>query len=100
MSYSLNVRAASLIAAVAALTVKFDEEVLARQPYHSVDKDLMLNTVDATAKLVVLPDDKDVMISVSGGIGGQTSEDGKVFTQITSANIGVNVYSVARPPAS
>lgn len=96
MSFSMSMRAASVAALMALATQRFDDEVVAQQPGHKADRDLVLKTIEGAASVVTLPEDKDVSLSVSGSIGGYYQNDGS-YNPITSSNITVSVSVVERP---
>lgn len=94
MSFSFNVRAATIAAAAALATAEMDK-VVEQQPGHAADRDAVLATIDTYAKMLTDDESRDIAISASGSLGGDY-QDG-AFTRISGATIGVNVLAVYRP---
>jgi len=65
MSYSFQVRGASIVVALAAAAAAFDE-VVASQPTHAADKAPALAAAEALAALIHPDDTKDVVIAMNG----------------------------------
>lgn len=86
MSYSFNVRAATVTAALEQIAAELDK-VVASQPIHAKDRDQAFNAVKAFARL--LPentDGHDVVVSMHGSVGTDGSEN------ITGAGVGVSAH--------
>lgn len=96
MSYSIGVRAATKALALAALAVKFDQEVLPHQPIHEKDKAVALATASSIANLSVDDESKDVQIYLSGSLSWVGTEQ----TEITGANVSASVHLVQREVAT
>lgn len=96
MSYSFSARAATIAAALAAVAEKFDA-VVAQQPAHAADRDLVLKAAEGAAAVIAPDDDStDVSISCSGSLSGQWA-DGQ-YTSITTCS--VNVTAMRSPRAA
>jgi len=65
MSYSFQVRGASIAAALALAATAF-EEVVASQPNHAADKAPALATAEALAGILHPDESKDVVINMNG----------------------------------
>ena len=89
MSYSFNVRAATVALAMAAISTKLDE-VVASQPVHEADKDQALAAAETFLALVPAKEDHDYSVSVNGSV---ITIDGV----LTQASVGVNVGLIAVP---
>lgn len=76
MSYSFNIRAATVALALAAVASEFDA-IVAREPAHHVDKDKALSAVASYLELVPTAhlDGYELSVAVSGGIGGEWDGD-------------------------
>lgn len=99
MSYSIGVRAPTIAAALAALAVKFDTDVVAHQPPHAKDKDAALATAEAMTKLLgEQPAGMEVFLSLNGSLGWRGMVQGGDI-HITSAGVGATAYYAA-PPAT
>lgn len=84
MSFSFNVRAASVSEASMAVQAKM-EEVIAAQPVHSVDQDAVIATTNLYLDIVGEPDaGNELSVSVNGSVA---IWDG----HLRSASVGVNV---------
>lgn len=98
MSYSIVARAATKQAAKAAITAKFDADVLAVQAVHKTDRDQALAV--AHAFIEILPDDdsKDVAVSLNGSVSGPIDESGATV-YVTSVSVYATAYLAERTEA-
>lgn len=99
MSYSIRANAATLHAAMAMLTTNFDEQVVAHQPEHKADRDLLLKTAEGVGAVIKIDETKDVHIVASGGLGWNGRDDATGEPNITQANVSVQIFQMDRPPA-
>lgn len=95
MSYSLSVRGATKLLALAALAAAFDEKVVTPQPVHAKDRDAVLANAKNAADLVVDSPDKDISISINGYLSWSTPEEGGE-PQFSHASISASASVVAR----
>lgn len=93
MSYSVSVRAATKAESLAAVAAKFDADVVAHQPSHKMDRDLVLSTATAAVNLLADDETKDVQISLGGSVGWV---GGEVPSTLTGVNISVGAFLVTR----
>lgn len=97
MSYSFNVRAGTLAAALTLAALKFDE-IVSTQPVHAKDKDLALANADALGKVLgPQPENVDITISMNGSLSW-TGDDKGVDTEFRGAAATAYVGYIARPP--
>lgn len=105
MSYSISARGATIAAALAAIGVAFDQQVVASQPIHARDRDAALGCAEAMSKqLGECPAGYEVAVSLSGSLGwtgtaGGTGADSPDFN-ITAASTQASVYFTTPPAAS
>lgn len=97
MSFSFNVRGATLALALAAVSVELDK-VVAQQPTHAADREQIGKVVESHAALLTPQDDQDVVIYVSGSLGWRGVADDGPLT-ITSVNVSVSAHYVQRETA-
>jgi hypothetical protein len=95
MSFSFNVRAATMAAALVMVDEKVDE-VVANQPVHAVDADAIKATARAYADLVEEKEGHDVSINVNGYVSWEGTLGGDEPVTIRGANIGVGIGLIAR----
>lgn len=88
MSYSFQVRAATLAAALAAAAEKFDV-VVKQFPIHAKDKEQAMANAKAVGELLKVDDTRDVVVSMNGYISS-------VGEDIGSLNISASAYSTPR----
>ncbi len=93
MSYGFSVKAASLLALLAAVGEKFDAEVVKQQPIHARDRPLLLATVEATGGLIV---DKSETMDITASVSGSVSWSGGDSPDLHAAAVNVSVYWVQR----
>lgn len=94
MSFSFNVRGATVALALAAVAVELDK-VVAQQPVHAADREQIGKVVESHAALLTPDTERDVSIHVSGSIStSQVSEGAPPF--ITGVNVSVSVHHVRR----
>ena len=95
MSYSFNVRAATLALALTAVADKM-AEVVAQQPVHKIDEATVNAQAAAVGALLTEAEsDRDVVFYVSGSIStASTSEGAPPF--VTGVNVSVGAHLVAR----
>lgn len=92
MSYSFNVRAATLAAAVVAVAAELDK-VVAAQPIHAADHSAALETAKAFIGLCAEPGDgQEVSVSVNGYVSRYDRDD----DAFSGASVGVTVGLVAK----
>lgn len=92
MSYSFQVRGASVALALAAASQSF-AKVIETQPEHAADMAPALNTASAFAELLKPDESKDVSISMSGWLNWNYSGKEPEFC---GASVTVSVVHVAR----
>lgn len=91
MSYSIAARGISIAAVLAALAVKFDEEVVAKQPVHAEDRTMALGVAHVVASKAVEPKQgHEFMISLNGSIYKPTA--GEYGIANLSANASISYY--------
>lgn len=94
MSYSISVRALSIAAALAALAVKYDEEVVAKQPIHAQDRTAALTVAHAVASKAVEPKEgHELVVSLWGSIYAPTA--GQYSLANVSAGASVSYWDPA-----
>lgn len=96
MSYSITVRAATVLAALAAFATKFDEEVVKPQPVHAKDREPAVAAVKSFTDLLgPQPEGHDVTLTVNGSLGWDGNADEGRFRWV---NFGVSGgYSFIQP---
>jgi hypothetical protein len=97
MSYSIRAKAATAAAALSSIATQFDQ-VVAGQPPHAADKD-MVNAAAKAATDVLGPDDDetDIEVVVSGSLAGHWS--GAQITKLSGVNMNVGAHRSKRDPA-
>jgi hypothetical protein len=97
MSYSFNVRGATVALAVATIAPKFDE-VVSSQPVHAKDRDAAVAAGTALAGLVSEPGEgQEVSISVNGSLQWSVAVGvGEVPDEFTGASLSVQAGLVAK----
>jgi hypothetical protein len=98
MSYSFNVRVASVALAAAAIASKFDEVVTPHQPVHANDRDAAIAAATSMTSFLAEPaEGEEISISVSGWLqwraGDGMQEAGHEFT---GASVNVQASIVAK----
>lgn len=89
MSYSISVRALSIAAALAALAVKYDEEVVAKQPVHADDRTTALGVAHQVAAKAVEPKQgHEIVLSLNGSIYKPTAGEYSIANLSVNASIG------------
>jgi len=101
MSYSFNARGATVALALAAVAQKMNE-VVAAQPAHAADRQLVLDTAErAAAVLAPLKEgeERDVSFQVNGFLQTATSHDESVnASSVQAVSLGVSASLVLREP--
>lgn len=97
MSYSFNVRGATVALAVAAIGPKFDE-VVSSQPVHAKDRDAAVTGATALAALVSEPaEGQEVSINVSGWLQWQATDTvGEIPEEFTGASLNIQASLVTK----
>lgn len=96
MSYSLSLRAASILALAAAAAAALDN-VIEAQPAHARDKDAALANLDAHAKLVGEPaEGEELIVSMHGSISVSNPTAGE--PTVYSAGSGCSVWRQKATP--
>lgn len=96
MSFSFSVRGATLALALAAVAAELDK-VVAQQPVHAADREQIGKVVESHSALLTEDSSRDVVIYVSGSIGGNFPE-GEPHA-ITFADVSVSAHYVQREQA-
>lgn len=86
MSYSFNVRGATLALALAAAAVEMDK-VVAAQPAHAKDAAPALAAAEAFGNLIVADENKDVAVQINGWVTwkGGAAEPSEALTGVTAS---------------
>lgn len=97
MSYSFNLRVATIAAVAAAVATKFDE-VVATQPVHAKDREVAIATATSVAGLVGEPgENQEVSVSVNGWVQWHGAlAAGEVPDELTGASVSVTVGIVPK----
>lgn len=96
MSYSFNVRAATLAAAVTAVSAKFDE-VVSAQPVHANDRDAAVAAATALTGLCVEPgENEEVSVSVSGWLQWRAGDGAAEPHEFIGGNVSVQASIVVK----
>nr|WP_316642893.1 hypothetical protein [uncultured Roseateles sp.] len=96
MSYSLSIRGASKVLAMALVAAEL-EKAAALSIAHQVDKEQALAAADSFVNLLPDDDSKDVVVAMSGGLSGQWS--GVQLERVSGVSFSVQASLVDRPVA-
>lgn len=93
MSYSFSVSGTDKVRALDAVE-KVMEEVVAGQPIHARDKDVVLTNAKGAADLLADDPTQDVGVSVCGSLGWNPGEPGK--EELTTVSIAITAWLTHR----
>lgn len=95
MSYSFNVRGATVALALAAASTAF-AKVVQDQPAHAADMEPALGTASVFADLLTPDESKDVAISMNGYLNWKSTQTPDHTPEFCGASVTVSVNQVTR----